>query len=128
MQIRNMMTAPVHTIGFDQTVAMARQRMQTHDVRHLVVLDGGRVVGVVSDRDLALIEGVMGGKSNAVPVEEVMSSPAYTVQPEERAATALGEMARRRLGASVVVSEGKAAGIVTTTDAVRVLADTLAAN
>ncbi len=121
-QISEFMSGPVHTIGDDQPCAMARQRMQAHEVRHLVVLRGGHVVGILSDRDLALVEGVMPGQAAEVPVDEVMSTPPYVVAPEFAAASTLDHMAQQRLGAAVVVHQGKPVGIFTTTDAVRILA------
>ena len=57
--ISEFMSSPVFTVGVSQSVAEARRRMIEHETRHLVVLRGGHLRGIVSDRDLTLVEGVL---------------------------------------------------------------------
>ena len=54
------MTPSPLTIGRDQTLATAHDLMRKHDIRHLPVLDGGVLVGIVTDRDLHLVESLAG--------------------------------------------------------------------
>ncbi|MES1209929.1 MAG: CBS domain-containing protein, partial [Pseudomonadota bacterium] len=62
------MTASPHTTGPTRSLAAARHAMQEHHVRHLPVLDGGRVVGLLSERDLLLVETLVGVNPTDVPV------------------------------------------------------------
>ena len=80
---RYMTTAP-HSMGLDQTVAHAAQMMVQHDVRFLPVLVGGTLAGIVSDRDLRIIEGLGGVDAMKVTVEEAMTQSVYAVSPDAR--------------------------------------------
>ena len=64
------MTPGPHTIGREQSLVAAKQMMQKIHVRHLPVLHGGKLVGVLSDRELAAIETLPG--SNQLTVEDAM--------------------------------------------------------
>lgn len=126
-QIAEYMSTPLFSVAVDQSVAEARKRMDQHSLRHLAVLRGENLVGVVSDRDLCLLEGFLGANASAVPVEEVMSSPAYAVDESTSAQEVFEMMARRRLGAAIVSREGVPHGIVTSVDAMSALARCLGA-
>lgn len=116
-----MTVAPV-VIGVADTLSDAHRVMRERGIRHLPVLDAGRLVGVVSQRDLYLAESLAGVDPSTDTVREAMSAEPYTVPPgaplEEVAAT----MADRRLGAAIVVDRGAVIGVFTTVDALRVLA------
>lgn len=116
-----MTVAPV-VIGVADTLSDAHRLMRERGIRHLPVLDAGRLVGVVSQRDLYLAESLPGVDPSTDTVREAMSAEPYTVPPgapiEEVAAT----MADRRLGAAIVVDRGAVIGVFTTVDALRVLA------
>jgi acetoin utilization protein AcuB len=119
------MTAQLHTIGDDQTLAEARERMHHHDVRHLPVLHGGHLVGVVSTRDIALVEALPGVDITQVTVDEAMAEEPWTVTPDTTLAQAAAVMAERKLGTAIVVDSrngDKVVGVFTTTDALRALA------
>jgi acetoin utilization protein AcuB len=119
------MTAQLHTIGDDQTLAEARERMQHHDVRHLPVLHGGHLVGVVSTRDIALVEALPGVDITRVTVDEAMAEEPWTVTPDTTLAQVASVMAARKLGTAIVVDRHDAdrvIGVFTTTDALRALA------
>jgi CBS domain-containing protein len=58
--VQKYMTTAPHSIGTDQPLARAHEMMRSLDIRHLPVLSGGQLVGMLTDRDLALIES-MGG-------------------------------------------------------------------
>jgi acetoin utilization protein AcuB len=96
--------------------------MRERGIRHLPVLDAGRLVGVVSQRDLYLAESLEGVDPTTDTVREAMCGEPYAVPPgaplEEVAAT----MAERRLGSAIVVDRGAVIGVFTTVDALRALA------
>lgn len=119
------MTAQPHTIGDDQTLAAARERMHHYGVRHLPVLHGGHLVGVVSDRDIAMVEALPGIDIGTVKVEEAMAEEPYTVRIDTSLAEVATTMAERRIGTTIIVDgeDGDhAVGVFTTTDALRALA------
>lgn len=116
------MTVSPFVIGVADTLADARRLMRERGIRHLPVLDGGRLVGVLSQRDLHLVESLAGVDPATDTVREAMSGDPYAVPVgaplEEVAAT----MAERRLGSAIVVDRGAVVGVFTTVDALRALA------
>ncbi len=119
--IENFMTRSVHTIGTKSPLTEAHRMMNDHAIRHLPVLEGGRLVGMVSQRDLHLIETIKGVEPKEVTVEEAMSQDAYTVTPETPLASVAREMALHKYGSAVVLRGAQVLGIFTTTDALRAL-------
>lgn len=119
------MTKQVHTIGDDQSLAVARERMHHHDVRHLPVLHGGHLVGVVSTRDIAMVEALPGIDITTVTVDEAMAEEPYAVTADIGLAHVAATMAERKIGTAIVVDAGdrdRVVGVFTTTDALRALA------
>lgn len=119
------MTPQPHTIGDDQTLALARERMNHHGVRHLPVLHGGHLVGVLSTRDIALVEALPGVDITTLTVDEAMSEEPWTVEVNANLSWVAETMAARRIGTAIVV-EGEDSdhvlGVFTTTDALLALA------
>ena len=116
------MTPRPHTIGHDQTLERAHEVMREHGIRHLPVLDGGKVVGLVSSRDLHLIETLRDVDPHTVFVEEAMAQDPYAVGPETPLAEVVATMAERQFGSAIVTDGRGAIGIFTTMDALRALA------
>lgn len=120
--VREAMTTAVHSVGAEQPLSVAHEMMRKHGIRHLPVLHGGKIVGVVSDRDLRFLESVQEIDPARVKVEEAMSTDAYTVGPADSLAKVAREMAEHKYGSAVVLDGGKVVGILTTTDLCRTLA------
>lgn len=117
------MTPQPHTIGDEQTLAEARDRMHHFGVRHLPVLRGGHLVGVVSSRDIALVESLSGVDVQKVTVDDAMTEDPWTVTADAKLAEVAGVMAERKLGTAIVIEgEDAVVGVFTTTDALRALA------
>jgi acetoin utilization protein AcuB len=123
--VRQYMTVAPHTIGAEQPLPRARASMNSLRVRHLPVLHGGQLVGVVSERDIALIETLKGIDPEKVRVEEAMSPWVWSVHPDTPREVVAATMAERKYGCVVVIDGGAVAGIVTTTDIARALAGLL---
>lgn len=119
--VDDFMTRTVHTIGTQSPLAEAHRMMNEHAIRHLPVLEGGRLVGVVSMRDLHLIETLKGVDPKEVAVEEAMAQEAYTVPPGTALLEVARTMAMHKYGSAVVAREGNVEGIFTTIDALRAL-------
>jgi acetoin utilization protein AcuB len=120
--IRSYMTPSPHTIGAEQTLDQAHKVMRAHRIRHLPVLHGRKLVGVVTQRDLALIESLPGVVPAEVPVEDAMTTDVYVVAPGALLSAVAMEMAERKLGSAVVMDREEVIGVFTVTDACQVLA------
>lgn len=123
--IKKYMSTSPHTIGHDQPLAKAHKLMQEHAIRHLPVLDAGKLVGMLSDRDLHLIETLRDVDPNDVLVEEAMSTVLYTVMPDTPLDEVAAEMADMKYGSAVVLDHGKVVGVFTTIDGMRALSELL---
>ena len=126
MVVKAWMHAPVHTVKPHDSIEHARELCERHRINQLPVVTEGRLVGIVTDRDLrdafpSLLEQVedpaRAHRDTAnVTVEDAMTPNVITVTPDddiERAATILK---RERLGALPVVHDGTLVGILTRTD------------
>jgi acetoin utilization protein AcuB len=85
------------------------------------VLDGGKLVGILSQRDLFFTESLHDVDAMTVPVEDAMSTEVYVVAPEKPLGEVAARMVECKYGSAVVVRDGQVIGIFTTTDALRVL-------
>lgn len=120
--MRDVMTPQPHTIGRDQTLDVAHRKMLKHDIRHLPVLDDGRLVGMLTQRDLYFLETIAGVDMTNDIVEDAMTPDTYRVDPSESVDHVAAVMCERKLGSAVVVEDGQVTGIFTVTDALRLLA------
>jgi acetoin utilization protein AcuB len=121
--VQKYMTHSPVTIGVEQTIAHARDVMHEHHIRHLPVLHGGRIVGLLSERDVALVESLNGVDPTKVTVEDAMSQAPYTTSPDTTIDRVASEMAEHKYGAAVIVQNNKVVGVFTTVDACRTLAE-----
>lgn len=123
--IDGFMTRSVHTIGTKSPLAEAHRVMNEQRIRHLPVLEGGRLVGMVSQRDLHLIETLKDVDPKEVSVEEAMSQDCYAVAPGTPLATVAEQMHLHKYGSAVITRGAQVLGIFTTTDALSALATVL---
>jgi CBS domain-containing protein len=109
-----------------QTVELARSLMRGHRIRHLPVLQAGKLVGILSDRDVFWIETLKQAEGDRLPVGEVMSPVPYSVAPDAPLADVAREMAERKCSSAVIMQGDTVTGVFTTTDALSALAAVLA--
>jgi acetoin utilization protein AcuB len=121
MTVADYMTKSPAQIGAEQPLRLAHELMRKKRIRHLPVLTGGRLVGIVSLRDLHLVETLQGVDPSEVRVEEAMSPDVYCVAGDAPLQGVVREMAKRKLGSAVVTSGRKVVGVFTTIDALRAL-------
>lgn len=118
------MTATPVCVQLDADLSEAVDLMQRHRIRHLPVMDGETLTGVVTDRDLAMIESLLPEEWERICVAEAMTPEPYTVQPDAALWEVAKHMAREKFGCAVITDDrGAVVGLFTTTDALRVLAD-----
>ena len=123
--IRKHITMSPHTISEDAMLSVAQNLMRTQHVRHLPVLRGRLLVGLLSERDIALVEALEGVEPRAVPVRVAMRTNVYTAQPDAPLDEVLLGMAERKVGSCVVMLGEEVAGILTTVDVCTAFAEYL---
>ncbi len=125
--IQKFMTPMPHTVGRDIPIKTAITMMREHRIRHLPVQDGGKLVGVLTDRDIKLAASFEGAED--LIAEEVMTPDPYTVTPDAAADQVAREMAEHKWGCAIVQQDnGKVVGIFTAVDGMRVLGEMLEAH
>ena len=125
MLVQDVMQRRVITITPETTLPEALELSRRRGVRHLPVLKAGRLVGIVSDRDLkrgmaspatALERHELAYLLEKVPVEELMTRAVITAVPELPVEEAARLMVKEKISALPVTAEGRLVGIVTETD------------
>ena len=123
--IQKYMTTTPHSIGAEQTLAHAHEVLRENKIRHLPVLRGGALVGMITQRDLALVEALKDVDPRKVLVEDAMSTSLYTVAPDAPLDEVVAEMAEKKYGSAIVVQNHKVVGIFTTVDVCAAFAELL---
>ena len=96
--------------------------MQHHGIRHLPVVEFGRLVGMLSERELDLLESVPEVNIETTPVSRAMTAQVFQAAPTDALADVADAMATRKLGSAVISKLGDVVGVFTTVDALRALA------
>jgi CBS domain-containing protein len=109
----------VETIAADASLFDAVRRLGEKRIGALPVVETGRIVGIVSERDVIYCLREHGRESLDWPVQRVMSSPAITADPETDVLAALGLMTQRRIRHLPVIERGEIRGIVSIGDLVK---------
>ena len=123
--IQEAMTTDPKTVASSTTVQDAAKTLKSEDVGSLPIIDGDRLVGVVTDRDIA-IRVVAEGRGPETTVGEIASKDVVTIDPQqsiEEAARLMAEHQVRRL--PVVEEDGKLVGILAQADVAQSGHDTL---
>ena len=119
-----MTTTPI-SIEQDQTIAQASYLMRTHQIRHLPVLRGGKLTGILTDRDIKLIEALSDISPTETTIQAAMTDDIYTVSPDAPLDEVTSAMAQGKFGSAIVVQNGKVVGIFTTVDVCQAMSDLL---
>ena len=126
--MKHVMTTFPYSVGISAPLAQARETMVEHDLRHLPVVDDHHnLVGVVSERDVSVIYSLGAPLMDAakLTVGSVCSKDPFTVDSNTDVASVALHMAENHISCAVVTHNSKMAGIFTTTDACRFLAEHL---
>ena len=123
--IQKYMTTTPHSIGIEQPLSRAHIMMREHSIRHLPVLHGGKLVGMLTDRDLHLVESLAGVDPERVKVEDAMSTVVYSVGPESALDEVVSTMGEHKYGSAVIMQNQKVVAIFTTVDVCRAFAELL---
>jgi len=115
--VREAMTSKLCSIDTDKTVAYAAKMMRDEDVGIAPIIEGDRLVGVLTDRDIAVRVVAEGGDSEQTKVTDVMSRDLVTLDPDQDLDEALRLMARHQVRRLPVVEEdGRLVGVVAQAD------------
>lgn len=123
--ISKYMTVHPHTIGTEQSLAKAHTMMREYKIRHLPVLNAGRLVGIISDRDIKSVMTFKDVNPDTIMVSEALTEDPFTVKPESQLDDVCAEMGAHKFGSALVVDNGKLVGIFTWVDALNALTELL---
>ena len=120
MQIRELMSKSVVSITPEESAALAARLLTRHNLGMLPVCgQDGRLVGVVTDRDIVTRCLAAGQDPSRVPVEDMMTRELETLSPQEEGEAALARMAGCQVRRLPVVEEGKVVGVLSLADLAR---------
>lgn len=128
MLVKDWMTPRVVTVSPNERLKRAWTLLLEYGVRHLPVLEGGRLVGIVTDRDIrqalpsratALRVHELFNLLDGVTLREIMTKGVVTVTPDQSILAAARLLIEYRIGALPVVDDGRLVGILTETDVLK---------
>lgn len=106
----------------EMTIDDLRRLMAEHGIRHLPIVRGERVVGVISDRDVRLVAGLTSDEKRLVRASDIMATEPLVVSATTRLDEVAYAMSERKVGSAIVTEpDGKLLGIFTATDALNAL-------
>lgn len=118
VQVKDLMTREVKSCDPDDSLASAAIRMWDNDCGILPVVDGGKVVGVITDRDICMSLALHGARPSERAVAEVTSGHLHGCSPEDDVVKALATMGKQRVRRLVVLEDGRLAGMLSMNDIV----------
>lgn len=129
-KVREIMTTEVVTIGMDEALETARGIFNQRRFHHLIVMEGGKAVGVISDRDLLKnLSPFVGVRMSERPqdigtlrkrIHQIMTRRLVSIEPDAPAAQAARTMMHHRVSCLPVIENGTSlVGIITLRDLVR---------
>lgn len=128
------MASEIVTLNADDHLDLANDIMRLGRIRHMPVVSGGRLVGILSQRDLfrAAVSSILSFPPKAerewlakIRVDEVMVAPAISARPEWPIEQAVETMIDKKIGCLPVVAGSELVGILSETDCLRLLARVL---
>ncbi len=125
MKVRDIMVKEVATLDVNDELSLANDIMRLGRIRHLPVVDGTRLVGIISERDLfrSSLAQALGYETKAtrdlmktLRIKDIMVTQVVTVTPDTDLKVAVRMMVDRKIGCLPVVEGDRLAGLVTETD------------
>jgi acetoin utilization protein AcuB len=125
MKVKDIMVKEVATLDIEDELSLANDIMRLGRIRHLPVISGGNLVGIISERDLfrSSLAQALGYRNQetrevmkTLRIKDVMVKEVVTVTPDMELIEAVSLMVRRKIGCLPVVQDNKLLGLVTETD------------
>jgi len=123
--VQKYMTYQPHFIEAGELLSEAIKIMKDNNIRHLPVMEDGKIFGILSDRDAKMATSLVGTDPEKMFVREVCHTSPYQTSPETQLHEVADEMAESHYGCAIVVQNHKLVGIFTTVDACRALSEVL---
>lgn len=125
MKVKDIMIKEVATLDIDDELSLANDIMRLGRIRHLPVVSGDELVGIISERDLfrsSLAQALGYGNKDTrevmktLHIKDVMVKQLITVSPDTELKDAVALMVERKIGCLPVVQDNKLLGLITETD------------
>ena len=110
-----------HAIGPEATVLEALRRMAEHEIGALLVMQGDRVLGVISERDYARKVALLGRASRDTLISQIMTAPAVTVSPDDTVDACMHLVTDRHIRHLPVLEKGRVVGVLSIGDLVKAI-------
>ena len=110
-----------HAIGPEATVLEALRRMAEHEIGALLVMQGDRVLGVLSERDYARKVALLGRASRDTLISQIMTAPAVTVSPDDTVDACMHLVTDRHIRHLPVLEKGRVVGVLSIGDLVKAI-------
>ncbi len=123
--IQKYMTTSPHSVTAEETLAKASEMMKTLKIRHLPVLEGTQLKGIISDRDILVMESFKDVDLQRQQVNDCAVEQVFTVTPDAQLDEVCDRMAENKFGCAVVMDNHKLVGIFTWIDALRAMSELL---
>lgn len=123
--IQKYMTYLPKSIEVSQTIAEANDFMKSNSLRHLPVLRNGKLIGLISDRDINFVLQFQDVDPRVLTVEDAYTPDPYITLPTAPLNEVVEHMAQKKQGCAIVVDHEKIVGIFTEIDAYKALGDLL---
>lgn len=124
-QIQRFMSTNPFTINVELTLIQAKNFMLEHKIRHLPVLEDGRLVGIISEKDIDFIQSFQGVDLKTEKISNVMTPEPYVVNADSHLDEVCKYMAREKIGSVLVQDNKKLVGIFTWVDALNAMSELL---
>lgn len=121
--VQKYMTTVPHSVGIDRPLSQAMDMMREYRIRHLPVLKGGKLVGVLTDRDIKLVASFENVDPSKMLVEEACTFDPYMTKPDAPMSEVVSHMADKKYGCALVVDNNKLVGILTEIDVYRAFSE-----
>jgi CBS domain-containing protein len=123
IRVKDVMAKEPIMVESERTVKETAMVMDRSGHGCLLVTSGGRIVGIITERDLVRRALAKGGSMSRIKIKNIMSSPLVVVDPDASVEDAAKVMAKHKVRRLPVVGPGGLAGLITVTDIARYLAE-----
>jgi CBS domain-containing protein len=120
IKMRDVMVKEVITTHRDSTLEEAIKLMNDHEIGCLIVTDNSKPIGILTERDLLKRIMAKSHDLKRIKVEEVMSTPLISVEPDVQVGDASSLMFQRNIKKMPIIKKGELVGLVTLTDILRI--------
>ena len=115
-QVRDIMEKNVITIDINETANHAANQMKENDISFLVIIENGKPVGVVSERDFVQKLCINNQSSSDVKISDIMSYKFRWVNPTTKIEDAIQKMLNNNIRRLLILDDEKLVGVITQTD------------